>query len=120
MSNHNHNHNNNSNINGKTNMFYFSIVNSKNELPLHLAAKRGHERLCEFLLHRMSYLSTEDDFKQYINIQDASGNSPLHLAIVKKKLSLINLFKMFPYDWNLRNTNSETPQELYNLFILKS
>ena len=87
-------------------------------LPVHLSAERGHPLVCEFLLNRISLNSiSENDFIDVINSQDDAGNSPLHLAILKKKDSVIEIFRNYPFNWDLPNNDSETPNQLYETYL---
>ena len=78
-----------------------SIPNKSLEIPLHLACEKGEFEIANILIKRSKNL----------NIQDNSGNTPLHKALIcpiKNRLIIMNLIKN-GCELNKMNENNETP-----------
>lgn len=80
------------------------LLNSQGQNLLHVAAEKGKYRVVYYCLK-----SNCDRFKRLINATDIDGNTPLHLAIMKKQHSTVHLLEQDKrVDSNLTNNEGLT------------
>ncbi|WP_339047668.1 ankyrin repeat domain-containing protein [Candidatus Mesenet endosymbiont of Phosphuga atrata] len=59
--------------------------------------------------------------KRYINISDHNGNTPLHIAVLKENLPIIELLISYDAGLFLKNNDGETPYQLsFESFLVKN
>ena len=69
------------------------------QTPLHLAAQKGHLKICEYLLAEGADVGAADKY----------GNTPLHLAASNAQVEVCRLLLRERADVNARDVNGETP-----------
>ncbi len=80
------------------------VKNSQDENPLHLASERGDVGMLRYLLQtRASAL---------IDVQNANGDTPLHLAVKARHNSIISLLLEAGAYHKIKNEQDQTPIEL--------
>ncbi|RWR85154.1 protein ACCELERATED CELL DEATH 6-like protein isoform X2 [Cinnamomum micranthum f. kanehirae] len=82
------------------------VADKRGRNVLHVAVKSGR-------LEVMKYILKSDDLKELINEPDSEGNTPLHLAVIKRNVSVLNLLlKDKRVDTRAINNNGMTALEI--------
>ena len=105
------------------------------DTPLHLAAKRGHLKMAELLLHHGANLNSKNCFQQAplhcavntthkkivkllctkgcdINSRDEDGNTPLHCAVRSESSAIAKMLLEAGCDMNAQNSCGDTAHDL--------
>lgn len=82
------------------------VVDDKGWNGLHVAVERGNLEVVRFIL----YLN---ELEELINEPNCEGNTPLHLAIINRHFSILNLFiRDKRVDLNAMNHKGETAMDI--------
>ncbi|CAG9325326.1 unnamed protein product [Blepharisma stoltei] len=79
---------------------------SQRKTPLHRAVELGHYKLAWMLLREHSL------FGNFKNQQDAYGNTPLHVAVLKGNSDMVALLLKYNASRDVLNSSGKTPHEL--------